>query len=175
MTGPHPPAFDFQPLLADVTGDFAEAVRAADLDAPVAACPGWQVRDLVGHLGRIHRWATDILGYRRARRRSPTGRSTYATPTRRPTGTPSGPARLLRGGRRTSSSTSRAGTSPASIRSAASGRAGRSTRPGCTCSTSTRRVGATAPFDPALSADGVHEVFQVFFPRQAHARASRST
>ena len=48
MTGPHPPAFDFQPLLAEVTRDFADAIRDADLSSPVAACPGWQVRDLVG-------------------------------------------------------------------------------------------------------------------------------
>lgn len=30
---------------------------ASDLSAPVPACPGWSLRDLVEHLGRIHRWA----------------------------------------------------------------------------------------------------------------------
>jgi uncharacterized protein (TIGR03083 family) len=47
-------------LTAEVT-----AVRAvlaeAELDAAVAACPGWQVRDAVQHLGAVHRWATSIV------------------------------------------------------------------------------------------------------------------
>ena len=34
------------------------AVEAAGLGAPVPTCPGWQVRDLVRHLGGVHRWAT---------------------------------------------------------------------------------------------------------------------
>ena len=33
----------------------------ADLAASVGSCPGWQVRDLVGHLGGVHRWATEIV------------------------------------------------------------------------------------------------------------------
>ncbi len=36
---------------------FAEAVRTGPLDAPVAACPGWDLRQLTGHVGHIHRWA----------------------------------------------------------------------------------------------------------------------
>lgn len=35
----------------------AEVVRGADLDAAVPPCPGWTLRDLVRHLGGIHRWA----------------------------------------------------------------------------------------------------------------------
>jgi uncharacterized protein (TIGR03083 family) len=38
-------------LLARVAG-------AADPDAPVPTCPGWTVRELVHHVGRVHRWAT---------------------------------------------------------------------------------------------------------------------
>jgi len=30
-------------------------------DAPVLACPGWGVGDVVGHLGEVHRWATEIV------------------------------------------------------------------------------------------------------------------
>lgn len=30
-------------------------------DEPVAACPGWSVRDLVEHLGGVHRWAWQIV------------------------------------------------------------------------------------------------------------------
>lgn len=43
-------------LLTDA--DRVAAVLAhGDLSAPVAACPGWDVRRVVEHLGWIHRWA----------------------------------------------------------------------------------------------------------------------
>ena len=35
-----------------------------DLDATVAYCPGWSVRDLAGHLGGIHQWAGHALTHR---------------------------------------------------------------------------------------------------------------
>ena len=39
-------------------GDRMAAVsRAADPGAPVPTCPDWAVRDLVHHLGGVHRWA----------------------------------------------------------------------------------------------------------------------
>jgi uncharacterized protein (TIGR03083 family) len=31
------------------------------LDAPVPTCPGWQLRDLVHHLGGVHRWAAAFV------------------------------------------------------------------------------------------------------------------
>jgi uncharacterized protein (TIGR03083 family) len=40
----------------------AEAVQAVSLDARVASCPGWAVRDLVLHVGGVHRWAAAIVG-----------------------------------------------------------------------------------------------------------------
>jgi len=40
---------------------FAEAAEAAGLDREVPTCPGWRVRDLVGHLGGVHHWATSYL------------------------------------------------------------------------------------------------------------------
>ncbi|NND73865.1 MAG: maleylpyruvate isomerase family mycothiol-dependent enzyme [Ilumatobacter sp.] len=36
-------------------------VRTASPDAPIPACPGWDVRRLVTHLGAVHRWATSAL------------------------------------------------------------------------------------------------------------------
>lgn len=36
----------------------AEASLGAGLDAPVPTCPGWQLRELLRHLGHVHRWAT---------------------------------------------------------------------------------------------------------------------
>ena len=43
--------------LRAATTAMAATVRAADLHAPVPACPGWSVTDLVDHLGRVHLWA----------------------------------------------------------------------------------------------------------------------
>jgi uncharacterized protein (TIGR03083 family) len=40
---------------------FAAVLGTADLDAPVAACPGWTVRDLAWHLGGVHNWASYAL------------------------------------------------------------------------------------------------------------------
>jgi uncharacterized protein (TIGR03083 family) len=36
---------------------FGDAAAAAGLLAPVPACPGWQLRDLVWHLAYVHSWA----------------------------------------------------------------------------------------------------------------------
>jgi uncharacterized protein (TIGR03083 family) len=39
----------------------ADAASDAGLDAAVPGCPDWQVRDLVAHVGEVHRWATAIV------------------------------------------------------------------------------------------------------------------
>jgi uncharacterized protein (TIGR03083 family) len=39
----------------------AGRTAAPGLDAPVPWVPAWTVRDLVGHLGAVHRWATAIV------------------------------------------------------------------------------------------------------------------
>lgn len=47
--------------IAAVRGEgdrLATAAERAGLDAPVPACPGWRVRDLLRHTGYVHRWAT---------------------------------------------------------------------------------------------------------------------
>ncbi len=38
-----------------------ELIGAADLDAPVPSCPDWAVRDLVVHLGNVHRWVVQAM------------------------------------------------------------------------------------------------------------------
>jgi hypothetical protein len=44
---------------------FVNSARKAGLDAPVPTAPEWHMRDLVAHMGMVHRWATDcILGRR---------------------------------------------------------------------------------------------------------------
>jgi len=37
------------------------AARAAGIDTPVPSCPDWKVADLLGHVGRLHRWVTAII------------------------------------------------------------------------------------------------------------------
>ncbi|WP_432986446.1 maleylpyruvate isomerase family mycothiol-dependent enzyme [Dactylosporangium sp. CA-233914] len=37
--------------------DFVDAAEKAGFDAPVPTCPEWTVRDLVQHVGYVHRWA----------------------------------------------------------------------------------------------------------------------
>ena len=39
----------------------AAAVAAADPDGAVPTCPDWTVRDLVRHMGGVHRWATGFV------------------------------------------------------------------------------------------------------------------
>ena len=36
-------------------------IRTADVAAPVAACPGWDIRQVVAHTGDVHRWATHAV------------------------------------------------------------------------------------------------------------------
>jgi uncharacterized protein (TIGR03083 family) len=38
-----------------------EAAEEAGLSAKVPSCPGWQVRDLVAHIGFVHRWAARYI------------------------------------------------------------------------------------------------------------------
>lgn len=37
---------------------FVEVAAVAKLDAAVPPCPGWDLRELIRHLGGVHRWAT---------------------------------------------------------------------------------------------------------------------
>jgi uncharacterized protein (TIGR03083 family) len=44
----------------------AAAAERADLDTPIPTCPEWRMRDLVRHMGDVHRWATAHVAERRA-------------------------------------------------------------------------------------------------------------
>jgi uncharacterized protein (TIGR03083 family) len=52
---------DWLALLRAHADRFAAVVATADPDAPVTHCPGWSVRDLVGHLGGVHQWAAHAV------------------------------------------------------------------------------------------------------------------
>jgi uncharacterized protein (TIGR03083 family) len=45
----------------DREGAALASVPASGLAAEVRACPGWTVERLIGHTGRVHRWATSFL------------------------------------------------------------------------------------------------------------------
>lgn len=51
--------------LGEAIGRAGTVLRAnatsSGLDSAVPTCPGWTVRDLVVHQGRVHRWASDVL------------------------------------------------------------------------------------------------------------------
>jgi len=161
----HAPAFDYPQLLVEVTGEFADLTRVSDLSAPVAACPGWEVRHLVGHLGRIHAWATAIL---RSGRREPfsDGPVQATSPEAAADWYAERAARLC---------DATVDLDPEEECWNFSGvHQWRGFWPrrqvhetGVHLLDLARAAGGDHVLDPALSGDGVHEVFQVFHPRQA--------
>jgi uncharacterized protein (TIGR03083 family) len=44
-----------------VEGDALAAAAAYGLDATVPSRPGWDVAELIGHTGRVHRWVTAVV------------------------------------------------------------------------------------------------------------------
>lgn len=50
-----------QASLAESVAVVADVLANGRLDAQVPACPGWDVSDLVRHLGTVHRWATQAV------------------------------------------------------------------------------------------------------------------
>lgn len=52
---------EFIAALRDEGVLLARAAEQAGPDAAVPTCPGWQVRDLVRHVGNVHRWATGYV------------------------------------------------------------------------------------------------------------------
>jgi len=47
--------------LADEGGRLAAAAESSGLDAKISTCPDWQTRDLVQHVGQVHRWALSYV------------------------------------------------------------------------------------------------------------------
>jgi uncharacterized protein (TIGR03083 family) len=52
------PAVPYLAHLRDDAARIAAVTAVGPLDATVAGCPGWDLRDLVVHLGIVHQWAT---------------------------------------------------------------------------------------------------------------------
>ena len=55
------PARDYLPVLRELTGAFADALRTGDPAAKVPDCGDWTLADLGTHLGNVHRWATAVV------------------------------------------------------------------------------------------------------------------
>lgn len=55
---------EFIKILDQEGRSLAAAAEAAGMDAEVPPCPGWQVRDLVRHIGSVHRWAAGFVAER---------------------------------------------------------------------------------------------------------------
>ncbi|HET7682492.1 MAG TPA: maleylpyruvate isomerase family mycothiol-dependent enzyme [Marmoricola sp.] len=63
-SSPSPGWLDFDEYadgIADASVVLRDNAARTGLDADVPSCPGWTVRDLVVHLGVVHRWATATL------------------------------------------------------------------------------------------------------------------
>jgi len=52
---------DYIELLGAEADRFASSLAGADLGATVVTCPDWTVRDLVSHVGGLHRWSTELV------------------------------------------------------------------------------------------------------------------
>ena len=74
--------------LAAAVDSFANAIEGADLSTPVPTCPEWTLRDLVTHMGQIHRWVDGIVRERLQERRvhRAIALATVRARSRRPTG-----------------------------------------------------------------------------------------
>jgi uncharacterized protein (TIGR03083 family) len=50
-------ADDYRAAIRTQADQLVAAAERAPLDAPVPACPDWDVAELLGHVGRVYRWA----------------------------------------------------------------------------------------------------------------------
>jgi uncharacterized protein (TIGR03083 family) len=159
----------FVAALRQEAAEVSALLAVADLAAPVGSCPGWQVRDLVEHLGGVQRWATEVV---RTRERSP---FPDTTPGEDVQGWfDDGAAALVR-------TLSAAEPSRACWTMAAPREVGFWSRRQAHEAMIHRwdlatAIGARVDLEPSLAVDGIDEVMDMFFPRQiALQRASPLT
>jgi uncharacterized protein (TIGR03083 family) len=65
---PQPRPDEFFAEIRSSARTLADIVRTQDPDLPIATCPDWSLRELAAHLGRVHRWAAEIVRTRAAER-----------------------------------------------------------------------------------------------------------
>jgi uncharacterized protein (TIGR03083 family) len=56
---------DFRAALIEETQALGDVLRGADWSTPVPTCPGWNLTQLLKHVGRGHRWSAQIIDERR--------------------------------------------------------------------------------------------------------------
>jgi uncharacterized protein (TIGR03083 family) len=141
---------------------------SAGLDAPVPWVPAWTGRELIGHLGTVHRWATAIL---RAGTTEPPPREARQAPSADGLVDwyAAGLAELVTTLRTTAPDAPAWHMSPAAEKVAASW----ARRQAHELVVHRMDLEATAgvphaPVDPALAEDGVDELLAVVLPRWAH-------
>jgi uncharacterized protein (TIGR03083 family) len=66
MQQPRPDRFFAE--IRSSAGTLADIVRTENPDLPIPTCPGWSLRQLATHLGRVHRWAAETVRTRAAQR-----------------------------------------------------------------------------------------------------------
>jgi uncharacterized protein (TIGR03083 family) len=144
-------------LRADVDAVLAVIV-AADGTEPVPACPGWTLRDLVVHLGRVHRWARQVVLTGQPQREPddrPDDLSTWFA---------AGADALLEA--LTAADPAQDCWSFTTDRTAGFWRRRQALETAVHRWDAERSVGEPQPIDPALAADGVAEVVTLMTPRQ---------
>jgi uncharacterized protein (TIGR03083 family) len=52
---------DYPGIVGHEAAQLTAVARQGPLDSPVPSCPGWDLGRLTGHLGRVHRWATEAV------------------------------------------------------------------------------------------------------------------
>lgn len=148
---------------ATLVQDLVRIAAPADLSLPVAGCPGWDVHDLVTHLGGVHRWAA------RATRTPPEGRVPASEPPSR-----LGPAALADWSAEGAAGLleALAGDPDQPCWTLAEPRTVGFWRRRQAQETTVHRwdlqtaFGQPASLDPDVALDGVHEVLTVMLPRQ---------
>jgi len=59
---------EFLAEIRSSAGTLADIIRTENPELPIATCPDWSLGDLAAHLGRVHRWAAEIVRTRAAQR-----------------------------------------------------------------------------------------------------------
>lgn len=144
-------------------GRLGEVLASGDLSAPVPACPGWTLGDLGGHTGRIHQWAQHAV--------------VHGDPDATPTGAPAGQAELAdwyRGCARSLGAVLREADPEAPAwhfgpkpRTVAFWHRRQAHEASMHLVDALASQGTPEPeVDDDFATDGIHEVFEVFVPRQ---------
>jgi uncharacterized protein (TIGR03083 family) len=148
--------------LAASTSAFGQLLACSDLDRAVASCPGWRLRDLAHHLGNVHAWAEAA--------------TRADAPPDLPAATPTGRDELTAWYAGTAASlVERLGTADpdepcwhfgAKPRTVGWWVRRQAHETAVHLWDAQAAVGTPVALDPALAADGVDEVLDVFVPRQ---------